>query len=925
MKRYILWILSSVILAVLISAISTETAAAAPAAPNIETLIQPDGTSLFARKWGDEWANGYETLQGYAILQSSSGWWVYARLSLDGNLEPAIVSGKSIPANLTAPPDLQKHLRPKNIPTYPVIERAAVDSQNIGTQPTLVLLASFSDRSGTYTAASFASLVFSTTSNSVRDYYLDASFNQLSLNAATESYGTSNDGVVGWLNLGYAHPNTGTGWSVANQLIVKNALNAADSYVNFASYDTNSDGYISLNELHLVVVVAGFERSYSNSSPSIWAHRYYFYDTTPPTLDGKILGDPNHNGGYAQVGEIHLDHQATIGIIVHELGHDLTWPDLYDTDGTSDGVGKWSIMGSGNWNYTGSNYYGSTPAFPDAWLKWYQGWISPTAITGTVTNVSLPQAETNATAYLLRPNPGGIDWEWMQYSGSGEYFLVENRQLTGYDAGLPGAGINILHIDEGVTYFNNANANEYHPLMKFMQADGLDELLWGDSYDYERGDNGDPFPGVANNRTFNYSSTPNSRLYSGADSLAAVTSISNSGATMTATLSYTGPTNQLPVANAGVDQVLFTQILVTLDGSGSYDPDGNYPLSYAWNQTGGPTVVLNTTNPVYPNFIAPSQPCILTFALVVTDSLGGISSPDYVNVTILNTPPVANAGPDQSVSTMALVTLDGSGSYDPDGNYPLTYAWFQTSGPGVVLSNPGAVNPSFTAPPNQCVLTFDLFVTDSLMQGSAPDSVSITVGNQAPVADAGPDQTVLTNLMVILDGSLSYDPDGNYPLGFQWTQTAGPSVSLLNPGTVTPSFVAPSDPTVISFSLVVTDSFGLPSSPDSVSITVTNQPPIANAGTDQSATFLSTVTLDGSASTDPDGDFPLTYAWSQTAGPSVLLVNPTSAAPYFIAPWQAGTCTFSLIVTDAYGLSSTPAYVHVHVNGNSIFLPVLVK
>jgi hypothetical protein len=153
MKRYILWILSSVILAVLISAISTETAAAAPAAPNIETLIQPDGTSLFARKWGDEWANGYETLQGYAILQSSSGWWVYARLSLDGNLEPAIVSGKSTPANLTAPPELQKHLRPKNIPTYPVIERAAVDSQNIGTQPTLVLLASFSDRAGTYTAA----------------------------------------------------------------------------------------------------------------------------------------------------------------------------------------------------------------------------------------------------------------------------------------------------------------------------------------------------------------------------------------------------------------------------------------------------------------------------------------------------------------------------------------------------------------------------------------------------------------------------------------------------------------------------------------------------------------------------------------------------------------------------------------------------
>jgi M6 family metalloprotease-like protein len=69
---------------------------------------------------------------------------------------------------------------------------------------------------------------------------------------------------------------------------------------------------------------------------------------TPPTLDGKVLGDSGHNGGYAQFGEIHLDHQATIGIMVHELGHDITWPDLYDTDGSSDGVGVWSIMGSGS-------------------------------------------------------------------------------------------------------------------------------------------------------------------------------------------------------------------------------------------------------------------------------------------------------------------------------------------------------------------------------------------------------------------------------------------------------------------------------------------------------------------------------------------------------------------------------------------------
>lgn len=923
LRKHLLFILG--LLSVLaLSAILVLDVSATPAAPIEHELTQPDGSTFQAWQWGDEWSNGYETLDGYTIIQDEFGWWVYAKIGDDGHLMPVFKNGEKIPATHLPPQGVTKNIRPVLTQSDLLLPHSSIDTPNIGNQPTLVLLASFSDRSNTYSAASFATLMFGT-SNSVKDFYSDASFSQLTLTPATETHGTTNDGVVGWFNLGYNHPNTGTGWTVANQLIVKNVLNAADSYVNFATYDNNpTDGYISLNELHLVVVVAGYERSYSNTSPSIWAHRFYFYDTTPPTLDGKILGDPNHNGGYAQLGEIHLDHQATIGIIIHELGHDLTWPDLYDTDGSSDGVGQWSIMGSGNWNYTGTNYPGTSPAFPDAWLKWYQGWITPTVVTGTITNASIPQAETNATAYLLRPNPGGVDWEWMQYSGSGEYFLVENRQLTGYDAGLPGAGLNILHVDEGVTYFNSANANEYHPLIKFMQADGLDELLYGDSYNYERGDNGDPFPGVTNNRTFNYSSNPNSRLYSGADSLTSVTSISNSMATMTATLSYTGPINQPPIANAGMDQVVFTNLLVSLDGSLSLDPDFNYPLTYAWTQLSGPGVSLNDPTSVTPSFTAPSDPAILVFSLIVTDNLGLSSTPDTIQVTVLNQPPIANAGPDQSVNTMALVTLDGSGTYDPDGDLPLSYVWLQIAGPGVVLSNPNAVNPTFVAPLTPSTITFNLHVTDFLGATAVPDSVSITILNQAPVADAGQDQLMPTMSMVFLDGSLSHDPEG-HSLSFAWTQTAGPTVSLINPSTPNPSFVAPSDPASIAFSLVVTDSFGAPSAPDSVTITIFNQLPIAEAGPDQSVIYFSTVTLDGTASTDPDGDLPLTFLWTQTGGTNVTLDDPNLASPSFTAPGIQGTLTFSLVVTDAWGDSSSPDMVYVMVSGFNLFLPMIIK
>jgi len=555
MNRYVL---PGVLLALIMAACLVTYAEAAPAAPIDLTITQPDATTFLARKWGDEWQNGYETKDGFTILQLESGWWVYAGAVESKSVTPALVNDKYLVVGQAAPDGLMPHLRPQAVITptsmQTLLSNDDPKTPNIGSQPVLVLLTSFSDRNGTYTAANFASSIFGA-SNSVKDFYLDSSFNQLTLTAATETHGTSNDGVVGWLNLGYNHPNTQASTISANQTIVKNALIAADLYVNYANYDTDGNGYISNKELHIVVVVAGYEYSYDNSTPSVWAHRWNLNNVTPPVLDGKTLGDYYNDGGYAQFGEIHGDHQATIGIMAHELGHDLTWPDLYDTDGSSDGVGNWSIMGGGSWNYV--TIYGDSPAMPDAWLKWYQGWITPTAVSGTLAGASLGQAETNAKAYLLRPNPSGVDWNFYVTSGVGEYFLVENRQKTGYDTGLPGCGLLIWHIDESVISDNSANANQNHPLVKLIQADGLNELLLGDSADSERGDTGDPYPGSTANRNFTYSTTPNSRLYSGADSLATVTNVSTTcAATMTADLAYTGAVTTyqqyLPVVMGGV-------------------------------------------------------------------------------------------------------------------------------------------------------------------------------------------------------------------------------------------------------------------------------------------------------------------------------------------------------------------------------------
>jgi uncharacterized repeat protein (TIGR01451 family) len=116
------------------------------------------------------------------------------------------------------------------------------------------------------------------------------------------------------------------------------------------------------------------------------------------------------------------------------------------------------------------------------------------------------------------------------------------------------------------------------------------------------------------------------------------------------------------------------------------------------------------------------------FTYTVSDSHGGFDLASVtVTVTAVNGPPVANAGDDQTVNTNATVMLDGSGSYDPEDNEPLTYGWQQTGGLEVSFNSALSVT-TFTAPSTATVLTFTLMVTNSLgLAALTPDEVVITV------------------------------------------------------------------------------------------------------------------------------------------------------------------------------------------------------
>ncbi|TCC23473.1 PKD domain-containing protein [Kribbella speibonae] len=185
--------------------------------------------------------------------------------------------------------------------------------------------------------------------------------------------------------------------------------------------------------------------------------------------------------------------------------------------------------------------------------------------------------------------------------------------------------------------------------------------------------------------------------------------------------------NHIPVANAGAPQSAVAGTTVTLNGSGT-DADGD-ALTYAWTQTGGPAVTLSSTTAAKPTFTAPSSASTLTFSLVVRDgTANSAAATTTVTTTPVNRVPVANAGTAQTVNTGTTVTLDGSGSHDPD-NDPLTYAWTQTGGPAVTLSSTTAAKPTFTAPATPATLTFSLVVRDGTANSAA---ATTTVTTTAP-------------------------------------------------------------------------------------------------------------------------------------------------------------------------------------------------
>ena len=293
------------------------------------------------------------------------------------------------------------------------------------------------------------------------------------------------------------------------------------------------------------------------------------------------------------------------------------------------------------------------------------------------------------------------------------------------------------------------------------------------------------------------------------------------------------------VANAGSMQESTTGTLVTLDGSQSSGQ--STPLSYSWSQTGGPAVTLSGANTASPSFTTPPHPTVLTFSLTVADK-NGSSEPDSVKVRVPSADPTPTAvvGPNQTVNSGSKVSLDGSGSWDPNSQ-TLQYAWLQTGGPAVSLAGAATAAPSFTAPTGPATLTFSLVVSNG-NQTSAPATARVEVNGVAPAITSAGSASFTTGVAGSFKVTTTGSPtpalsklSGGLPEGVTFKDNGDGTATIA--GTPSASAAPPAESTEYALTIKATNSVGSTTQP--FTLTVTN-PGTQPAITSPSATTFTT-------------------------------------------------------------------------------------
>lgn len=446
------------IIAGLTVAILSLAAAPAPAAPHWGDrfdLRQPDGAVVPVLVWGDEFYQHIESTDGFTLVrEKDTGVICYARLSADGAslVSTGVRAGDPALSSLGLAPHLRIPLEERRreaaasrtildaegAPWYREAGKAAA-AVVTGNVKGITLLIDFSDQVAGIPAADFEAYLNQPgytgygNNGSVRDYYYDVS-----------------DGLLTYTNFvptvyyRAAQPKTYYDTSAvtygqrARELIREALIWLNNQGFNYSQYDANGDGRVdALNVFYAGEPTQGW-------SQGLWPHA----SSISYSADGVTTGSyqiTNIGGG------------PSLGTFCHENGHMLCgWPDLYDYDGDSGGVGRFCLMCNGG--------PGNNPVQPSAPFRMMSGWA--TSLTTLTTAVADLPATAGVNQFYKVNRP----------SFANEYYLIENRQATGRDASLPDAGLAIWHVDTNGSNNYQQMTPSQHYYTTLVQADGRWDL-----------------------------------------------------------------------------------------------------------------------------------------------------------------------------------------------------------------------------------------------------------------------------------------------------------------------------------------------------------------------------------------------------------------------------------------------------------------
>ncbi|MDA3820424.1 MAG: M6 family metalloprotease domain-containing protein [Candidatus Delongbacteria bacterium] len=479
-----------------------------PAYPGIINYTQPDGSIVDLFHFGDALVNWAQTRDGYTALKNQNGWACYAMKNHEGNMvcsdQPAhnpdhrsqsdVIFLRHIKKELRFSPEQVSRIKSQHPLSAKKNHRMPGSLPTTGTQSIPVVLVNYSDTSNVFSAAQMTQPFQQSNyggTGCIQEYFNEVSFGQLNL-----QFSFSN-----WLSLPQTHDYYGIDANYGQ--FAWDAINAADPSVDFSQYDNDGDGIVEA--VSIIHQGSGEEASYDTTD--IWSHTWTLeeagYSQAQRMFDGVEV-----NTYTVQAEDDAMGNLNQIGIMCHEIGHLLGAPDFYDTDYTAPdyrGTGFWDIQGDGSWNGTPM---GSQPAHPNVFTKiYYYNWMEADELNSPVTVNMLPTMQEQQAYYFTTTT-------------SNEYFLIENKMHNGFDAGLPGQGLLIYHVDQDYidNHFNSNDINATSHLgLKIMDAGNNGNI----------DDDDCPFPGSSINQNFTDASTPSSLSWLGNPTNKPVTSITS--------------------------------------------------------------------------------------------------------------------------------------------------------------------------------------------------------------------------------------------------------------------------------------------------------------------------------------------------------------------------------------------------------------